>query len=140
SKDLGEKKSELVDAMTQLHLDQDTLKKLEELYSSSGGTSEAALRQARRNVSAGINAVNKAKRTLLTWKVPPDEIKAIEDEANRIIARKGKRDPKRETDWARVDIKAPITGVIVEKNALVGHIVDTTTDLFKVADMSRLAV
>jgi cobalt-zinc-cadmium efflux system membrane fusion protein len=140
SKELGEKKSDLVDAMAQLKLDQDTLKRLEELYSSTGGTSEAAVRQARRNVSAGINAVNKAKRTLLTWRLLPEEIKAVEDEAKRVIERKGKRDPEREKDWARVEIRAPISGVIVEKNVVRGHIVDTTTDLFKVADMSRLAV
>jgi len=136
SKDLGEKKSELVDAMVQLHLDQDTLKKLEALDSSP----EAVIRQARRNVSAGINAVNKAKRTLMTWRLPDDEIRAIEDEAKKIIERKGKRDPEHEKDWARVDIKAPLSGVIVEKNVLRGHIVDTNADLFKVADMSRLAV
>jgi cobalt-zinc-cadmium efflux system membrane fusion protein len=140
SKELGEKKSDLVDALAQLKLDQDTLKRLEELYSSTGGTSEAAVRQARRNVSAGINAVNKAKRTLLTWRLLPEEIKAVEDEAKRIIERKGKRDPEREKDWARVEVRAPINGIIVEKNVVRGHIVDTATDLFKIADMSRLAV
>src|SRR5206468_1261588 len=42
--------------------------------------------------------------------------------------------------WARVEVRAPIDGVILEKNVNFGDVVDTTADLFKVADRSRLAV
>jgi len=43
-------------------------------------------------------------------------------------------------EWARVEIRAPISGMILEKNAVVGDIVDTDSDLFKIGDLNRLAV
>src|SRR5262249_37753983 len=138
SKDLGEKKSELVDALSQLSLDQENLARLEELY-RQGNTSEAVVRQARRNVSAGLNAASRAERTLRIWKLPDEEVQAVKDEAKRVIQRKGKRDPAREKDWARVEVRAPLDGVVVEKNVNLGNIVDTTFDLYKVADLSYLA-
>src|SRR5262249_40050398 len=40
--------------------------------------------------------------------------------------------------WARVEVRSPQDGVILEKNVAQGDLVDTVTDLFKVADLSRL--
>jgi len=37
-------------------------------------------------------------------------------------------------------VKAPLDGVILEKNIAVGDIVDTSLDLFKVADLTSLGV
>src|SRR5262249_2520492 len=51
SKDLGEKKSELVDALSQEHLDRETLKQLEEAF-QKGAISEARIREARRALQA----------------------------------------------------------------------------------------
>jgi len=42
--------------------------------------------------------------------------------------------------WAELDILAPMAGVILEKNFTVGDIVDTSHDMFKIADLSRLGV
>jgi cobalt-zinc-cadmium efflux system membrane fusion protein len=139
SSSLGEKKSELVDALTQLDLDQKTLKRLEQLY-REGNTSEAVVRQARRQVSGDLTAVNRAERTLRIWKLPEEEIKAVYDEAKRIIARKGVRDIQKEKDWARVEVRAPLDGEVVEKNLVVGNMVDPTFDLYKVADLRLMAV
>jgi cobalt-zinc-cadmium efflux system membrane fusion protein len=139
SKDLGEKKSELVDALSQLRLDEESLTKLEDLY-RSGNTSEAAVRQMRRNVEAGRIAVAKAERTLRSWRLTEDEIQAVKDEAARLRAPGAQRDLKREQDWAKVEVRARFGGKVVEKNVALGDIVDTSTDLFKVADLSRLAV
>jgi len=145
SKELGEKKSELVEARAQYTLDRETRVRLEKLY-ESGGTSEAVVRQARRNESASYNALLKARRTLLTWRLNKAEIDAIEAEAKDIIARKDLIDPKgvreqeRVKEWARVKVFAPFDGIVVEKNVVPGQFIDTTTDLFKVADLSELAV
>jgi cobalt-zinc-cadmium efflux system membrane fusion protein len=139
SKDLGEKKSELVDSLSQLRLDQETLARLEEL-GKSGATSEANIRQARRNYEADLTAVARAERTLRVWRLPEAEIDAVKDEAERIRQRKGQRDKDKERDWARVEVRAPLAGVIVEKNLNIGDIVDTSQDLFRIADVSRLAV
>ena len=56
SKDLGEKKSELIDAWSRLFLDQETLKRLDELY-KTGAIPERSLREAERNVESDLIAV-----------------------------------------------------------------------------------
>jgi cobalt-zinc-cadmium efflux system membrane fusion protein len=143
SKDLGEKKSELVDAVSQLRADQDQLEKLEAVY-QQGATSEASVRMARRAVEQDLNAIARARRTLRAWRLTDEEIKAVEDEADRIATRRkqGIKDKSwdDEPDWAKVEVRAPFDGVVVEKNVAVGDIVDTTTDLFKIADIARLQV
>jgi cobalt-zinc-cadmium efflux system membrane fusion protein len=138
-KDLGEKKSELVDAIAQLRLDEETLQKLEELY-REGNTSEAVIRQARRNVAGDRTAVNRAERTLRVWQLPEKEIQEVKDEAERVIARQGAHDQAKERDWARVEVRASFSGAIVEKNVVKGSIIDTTFVLYQIADLKKLAV
>ena len=48
--------------------------------------------------------------------------------------------PRREKSWARVELHAPLAGTILEVNLAVGDIVDTATDLFKIADLTTLRV
>jgi cobalt-zinc-cadmium efflux system membrane fusion protein len=139
SKDLGEKKSELVDALSQLKADQDTLDRYEQLY-REGAIPEGQLRQQRRAVETDLIAVNRAERTLRVWRLDDRELQGLRDEAQRIRQRGGKRDPREERDWARVEVRAPFAGAVVEKNVSVGDIVDTTADLFKVANTEVLAV
>jgi membrane fusion protein, heavy metal efflux system len=139
SRDLGEKKNDLVDALSQLRIDEDSLAKLEKLY-EQGGTPEATVRQWRRNVESDRNAVNRYERTLRVWRLTDKEIKEIYDEADRILERGGKHDKDKEKSWARVEVRAPFDGTIVEKNVNVNEIVDTTADLFKVANLGRLTV
>ena len=45
-----------------------------------------------------------------------------------------------DNSWAEVEVRSPIDGVILEKNIVAGDIVDTTLDLFKIADMNVLGV
>lgn len=139
NKDLGEKKSELLDVLSQLHADETRLKGLEEGY-KNGAIPENSVREARRAVEAGQIARGKAERTLRAWRLPEDDIKELYAEAKRLSDGKAKRDPQREQDWARVEVRAPITGTLVEKNVNFGDIVDTASDLFKIADLSRLTV
>src|SRR5207248_1777169 len=82
---------------------------------------------------------------------------SIEAEAKRVIAeslihnnpsQRGQAPPAApatdkltlERTWAELDIVAPMSGVILEKNFTVGDIVDTSRDMFKIADLSRLGV
>jgi cobalt-zinc-cadmium efflux system membrane fusion protein len=133
SKDLALKKAELLDALMQLQRDQERLGWLERMY-KKGYVTEAAVRQGRRDVTGDTTAVARVERTLHAWRVAEDDVKAIKDAAE------GKRDPAREKDWARVELRAPIDGTVLERNATVGTVVDPTFVLFKVADLSRLAV
>ena len=138
-KDLGEKKSELADALSQLAYDQEQLAKMSDA-AREGAVSEAKLRQQERNVEADLTAVARAERTLRVWRLSESEIQKVKDEAARIRLRKGKRDPDIEKSWARVEVRAPLDGVVVEKNVAVGDIIDTTADLFKVANVDSLTV
>jgi cobalt-zinc-cadmium efflux system membrane fusion protein len=146
SKDLGEKKSELVDNLTQLRLDEEVL----ERYRKAGGVIPERTRlEAERRVAGDRIAVARAERTLRSWRLGEDEIKALHAEADRLYRRQA--DPakengpdlaqeERERKWAQVEVRAPFRGRILERNVAVGDIVDTGTDLFKVADLDHLAV
>jgi cobalt-zinc-cadmium efflux system membrane fusion protein len=139
SKELGEKKSELVDALSQLRLDRENLDRLEDLW-GKGVTSEAVFRQARRNVESDRIAVIRAERTLRSWRLTEEEIEAVRQEASRLRGAGADRDKGRERDWAKVEVRARTAGTIVERNVALGDIVDTAADLFKIADLTRLAV
>jgi cobalt-zinc-cadmium efflux system membrane fusion protein len=138
SKDLGEKRSELVDALSLLKVDEETLARLEKL-SQEGAVPEIQLRQARRNVEADRIAVDRAENTLRAWRLTDEEIAAIKAEAEQVRQR-GQRTGGHAADWARVEVRTKLGGTVVEKNLALGEIVDTTMDLFKVADLSTLAV
>jgi cobalt-zinc-cadmium efflux system membrane fusion protein len=139
SKDLGQMKSTLVDAVVHLLFDEETLTRLESLY-ASGGTSEAAVRGQRAQVSLDRNNVATAERSLGVARVPAQEVKAVKDEARKIFDRRGEHDPAKEKDWPRVEVRSGIDGTIVVKNVVVGDTVDTSFDMFQVADLSKLTV
>ncbi len=137
SKDIGEKKSELVDAISKSAIDQTLLARLEKV--ERGVVSERVIQDARRNYEADLINVAKAERTLRSWRLTDTELGEIHKEAQR-IARGEKDDPAADRTWAETDVRSPIDGVIVEKNFNVGDIIDTSQDLFKIADLSRLLV
>ena len=163
SKDIGEKKSELVDALSRLDLDQRLLQRLSSL---KPGTiiPEKQLAEARRNVEADVIASEKAIRTLRSWRLTEEEIDAVKQEAAELrdataqaIDRAAAYDVESwrcaaeaskaksgafndDTKWAELEVRAAIDGVIVEKNINVGTIVDPADDLFKIADLSRIQV
>lgn len=142
SKDLGLTKSTLLDAISKLRLDQDILRKYEKLY-EKGALPERSLHDAERNVEADRIALNAAELTLRSWRLTDKEIKEIHAEAERLaeqIAQGGKvkEDPEAWKQWARVEVRAPFSGTVVERNYGVGAIVDTSTNLFIVSDLSHL--
>lgn len=152
SKDLGEKKSELVDALSRLWLDEETAERLDVLF-REGTIPERALREAQQKVEADRIAVQKARRTLESWRVSDAEIDAVEAEARRIrdeariYREKGKAKTaagsrKAPDNWAKVEIRAPdFDGIVLEMNARYGDVInDNTLDLFKIADLAKLRV
>jgi cobalt-zinc-cadmium efflux system membrane fusion protein len=135
--DLGNKKNDLVDAIYTLNFDQEVLKRMEE---KSDAIPEVQLLNQRQKVQADRNAVARAENTLHTWRVPEEEIDAVKEEAQRVIERKGKRDPAKQESWPRVEMRAPFDGTILEKTVGLHSYVDTSTDLFKIAKLDKLAV
>jgi cobalt-zinc-cadmium efflux system membrane fusion protein len=141
SKDLGLQKSALVDAISKLRLDEETLERLKKLYEESS-IPERTLREGQRNVESDRVNLAAAERTLRAWQLTDKEIQAIKEEADRIAkrTRKGQLEPAEAAkDWARVEVRAPFEGTIVEKNVAPGAIIDTTTNLFMLADLRYLS-
>lgn len=136
SKDLGEKKSQLVDAVSKLKADEKVLGTLRDLLKQNA-TAERSVRDAERAVDADKVAVSVAERTLKAWRLTDVEIAAVRAEADRLSDPAAKGDPN---EWARVEVRAARDGTILEKNLTVGDIVDTTADLFKIGDMTHLTV
>jgi cobalt-zinc-cadmium efflux system membrane fusion protein len=138
SVDVGNMKNNLIDGIYQLELDQEILKKAE---AKSEVVPEVFILNARRAVQGDINTINKTVNTLKTWGIAEQDIQAVRDEAEEVKKRQGKHDPGKDPLWARVEIRAPDDGVIIERNvALHEIIVDNTTNLFQMAKVDRLTV
>lgn len=157
SKEIGEKKSDMVDALSQLYLDEVTYKNLKALE-KSGSVPERAVQEMQRNYESDLISVERIRRTLTSWRIAESEMQKIEAEARRIHA-KATTGPSADLEtestgnpandaaasvvdstWAEIQILAPIDGTILEKNLTVGDIVGTSDDLFKIADLSQLVV
>lgn len=139
SRELGEKKSELVDGYSQLHLDTETLKRLEKLY-QDGAIPERQYRDQERAVENDRITVSRVLRTLQTWRVAEDELEVVQAEADRLIAGETKLSDEQAAKWARVELRSALDGIILERNASLGDIVTSADDLFKVAGLSRFRV
>ena len=148
SKEIGEKKSDLVDALSQLTLHEALYKTLKSLQ-NSGAVPQRAIDEMERLYESDLIQVDRYRRTLRSWKLSEEELQEVEQEAKQFrervklpIGQAPAVDPPSKIDatWAEIDIKAPLTGLILEKNLTIGDIVTTDDDLFKVADLSRLVV
>ena len=138
SKEIGEKKSELVDAISRLEINRSLLEKLESV--SKGIVSERQIMESRREVESDSIAVTRVERTLRSWRLAEEEIDSVKREAELLKTGMGTLDPEVSRRWAETEVRAAIDGVIVEKNFNVGDIVEPNEDLFKIADLSRLQV
>jgi membrane fusion protein, heavy metal efflux system len=138
SKDLGEKKSELVQAISDLKAAKDQLNRYESL--EPGIVPGKDVIAARFAVRTAENSVNKAESTLRAWRLPDTEIKALIAEAEKLGTPEARREFTSGKTWARVEIRAPFAGSLLEKNVNIGSVVDTTATLFQVVDLSRLVV
>ena len=137
SKDLGEKKSELVDAASQLRAARATFQALTDAV-KEGAAPAARVRDADRAVQTARVAVERAERTLRTWRLTDDEIAAVRAEADRLADPAAPR--AESADWAKVEVRASQGGMILEKNVFVGGMVDPSATLFYLADLSELVV
>jgi cobalt-zinc-cadmium efflux system membrane fusion protein len=146
SVDVGTKKNDLVDALVSLKLDQELLDASQRAY-DKGSLPALDLLAAKSKVQGDANSINRAENTLRAWNVPPEDIEAVRKEAEEIIKHGGRQaqtpeEREKQLDrWARVVLKAPRTGVIVERNvALNETVVDNTINLFQIARVDPLQV
>jgi membrane fusion protein, heavy metal efflux system len=136
STDIGQKKSEMVDAISKHQLDRKLLQKLESV--GTDFVPRIQIETARRNVEADRIAITAAERTLRSWRLTEEEITEVRHEALQIVTQAP--DTAAARTWAELEIRSPIDGNLVEKNVNPGTIVDTNDDLMKVADLSRIQV
>jgi len=139
SKEVGDQKSDLMDAISRLQLDERTLQSLKAIE-STGAVTERAVREAQRNYEADLISSIRAERTLRSWRFKEEEIAAIKQDAQRLHVKDAKPNADLERRWAEVEIIAPIDGTIVEHDVAVGDVVDAGDVLFKIADLSRMGV
>ena len=86
SRDLGEKKSDLIDGLSQLRVDEDSLARISNA-AVEGAVPERILQDTRRKVEADRIAVSRAVRTLQSWRISKEEIDQVRAEAERLVAR-----------------------------------------------------
>jgi cobalt-zinc-cadmium efflux system membrane fusion protein len=142
SRDLGEKKSDLIDALSQLRVDEDSLARISKA-AAEGSVPDRILQDTRRKVEADQIAISRAVRTLQSWRISKEEIDHVRAEADRLAREKtlpARRDEEMVAQWAKLEVLAPLDGTVIERNVALGELVDTTTDLFKISDLSRLGV
>src|SRR5207237_185652 len=107
--DLGNKKNDLIDALSQLRVEQEAFEAQKKSYENAAAA-DPAMRQPKRNLQHVLNKVAAAERTLRTYRVAEHEIEAVKEEAKRIAERRRSRDPEKEKSWARVEIRAKFDG------------------------------
>jgi cobalt-zinc-cadmium efflux system membrane fusion protein len=146
SVDVGSKKNDLIDSLVQEKLDQQIYDKSLAAF-KTGALPEINLLNARRNLEGDRNNILRALNTLRLWNIPEDDIAKLYRQAEEIINNKDRRSLSKEerwervNRWARVELKAPDDGVIVERNVTRHEIVqDPNTNLFQVARVDRLVV
>jgi membrane fusion protein, heavy metal efflux system len=159
SVDVGSKKSDLLDALVQLELDQ---KILENAEKDRAAVPQVFMLSQIRAVQGDRNSINRALNNLKAWDIPQDEIDALHAEARKMCADedawsktpegrwvRGEKNPtsgdigdnEAMNPWSKVTLRAPFDGVIVERNVHVDEmVVDNTVNLFQIADVNRLLV
>lgn len=138
SKEIGETKSDLVEALSRRKTSKATVERLEGL--EKGSVSGQVVREAQQKYQSDVIAVERAERTLRSYRETDEEIAEVYAESARIISGESAGDTRVRQTWANVEIRAPLTGTVMERNGTVGEIVATGTDLFTIADLSRMGV
>ncbi len=138
SQEVGEKKSELLHAMSQVFLANRQLAQARSVAKGSEG--ERQLSEAERHMKAAAIAVERIERTLHSWKISEEEIHEVCIEAQRMQQAQSAGNPQLERTWAEVKVRAAFDGVVLERNISIGEVVDNRLDLFKIGDVSTLGV
>ncbi|HTU25984.1 MAG TPA: efflux RND transporter periplasmic adaptor subunit [Pirellulales bacterium] len=138
SKDVGEKKSDLVDALSKMYLDRDQLARLKGL--EPGIVEMKKIHEAEHNFETDQIAVDRIERTLRSWRMPESDIAEVRGEAEKIHRDQTTHAATVDKTWAEVDVTAPFDAVILERNVTTGDIVDSDLNLFILADLTTLGV
>lgn len=142
--EVGKAKADFLQAIAQLDLKETTLKNLQSASEAVAGKrileEQSAVREARVHLQATRQAlVNLGLPVDVEQirKLPPDQ----EDEPLRLLGLPQdyikSLDPDN-TSSNLIPVVAPFDGVVVERNVVIGEVVDANKILFQVADLSRI--
>jgi beta-lactamase regulating signal transducer with metallopeptidase domain/multidrug efflux pump subunit AcrA (membrane-fusion protein) len=132
--------NDLIDAFSQLKIDEEILKRQQSEAKDTVGTSISLL-TTKRNVQADRNSANRAMRTLRGWGIPEKEVQAIVAQAEKPRSNGAPRVGTPGVEWGRIEIHSPIDGVVLERNVTLHEVVvDRDTTFFSVANVDRLLV
>ena len=138
SKEVGEKKSDLVNALSKLvSWTRPSSRSLKRSARRSSPASRCARPSATRSKTSSKSIG--VERTLRSWRLTEAEINVVRAEAEKIHRGDVASDMEVDRSWAEVEVRCPFDGIVLEKNIVAGDIVDTSLDLFKIADLSVLA-
>lgn len=141
SRELGEKKSELAQTLSTLAFDRETLSRLS---SNEAAVPINSIREAQRRVRESEIAAERIEKTLRSWQLSQVEIERIRDELSHEKHASSDDDSQLGNQsidrWARVEVRSPIDGTIVEKNITEGTLVDLDDALFKIANLNHLDI
>src|SRR5262249_7987205 len=130
SKELGQKKGALLDALVRLTRSEPALAR---------AVSEAKRESALNKLNVDRDEGARAERELRFCRLSEEEIAAIKAEALRIV-KEGKRDTGLEGRLARYEVRAPLGGMVIARNAKVGQFVEPAAELFRITDLDRLSI
>jgi membrane fusion protein, heavy metal efflux system len=151
SVEVANMKSTLVNAWVQLYFDQDLLDRYE---ANPQAVPEINRLTAERNVRQDQTTIASSYLTLRIWGFSEEDLQDLRKEADELIQirLKGKKDKgaKKEEDaawavkkdaWMRVELKAPRSGILVERNVSRGEFVaDNTQPLFQIANVNSIVI
>jgi membrane fusion protein, heavy metal efflux system len=151
SVEVANMKSTLVNAWVQLYFDQELLDRYE---ANPQAVPEINRLTAERNVRQDQTTIASSNLTLRIWGFSDEDLQDLRKEADELIQLrlKGKKEKeaKKEEDaawavkkdaWMRVEVKAPRSGILVERNISRGEFVaDNTLPLFQIANVNRIVI
>jgi RND family efflux transporter MFP subunit len=137
------KEDHLIESLLSLRRSQENVKELEK-QQAAGKATELQVSAARRKTDSDRIGVEVARNLLRSGLTREEDIRVLEKEAETLYTTGGKREStttKQADEWARVEIRAPFAGTILERNVAEGKIInDVTFDLFKIGDLKKLRV
>lgn len=137
SRELAEAKREYIESVHRLHLAQSDFVREEKLWKRKISAEQDYLLSRHKLEEAEIDK-QVASQKLMTLGVTADEVKALSKEPEGDVVQHAVRSPFTEKILTRYEIKAPIDGVLIEKNISVGEAVKGDSDIFVIADLSTV--
>lgn len=125
SVDLAQAKSDYLKARVQLSVEEDTLSRTTTLL-QSGVVSDKAQFDAENAVRRSVADLDAARQKLMVFGLTEADLGGVEKQVGR--------------ERTLYDVRAPRSGVIVEKNVTSGELADTSVNLFTIADTGTLWV